>query len=98
MNKPTKKPMKKRSKKREQIIVLVDGDENYYAFPRAALERSRVSGRRKKEVVAAIVDVPTEYWWIKRADVPGSTSAGPLKGGRRLHYAGYYLSSTKSKD
>ena len=89
--------MKKPAMKRQQIIVLVDGAGNYYELPRARLERSRVSDRRKKEVAAALEDVPRLFRYIRRSTIPGSIAAAPFEGGRQLHYAGSYLGSTKAK-
>ena len=60
MKKPATKSSKKRPSKRRQIIVLVDGAENYYELPRAVLERSRVSDRRKAEVTAALEELRTQ--------------------------------------
>jgi hypothetical protein len=97
MKKPATKRPKKRPIKRQQIIVLMDGAGNYYELPRATLERSRVSERRKKKVAAALEDVPGEFTYIKASAIPGSIAAPKFVGGRQLHYAGFYLSSTKSK-
>jgi hypothetical protein len=92
MKKPAKKSSKKRPSKRQQIIVLVDGAGNYYELPRATLERSRVSARRKAKVAAALEDVPTEFKYIGKGDVPGGiTKASKFAGGRQLHYGGFYL-------
>jgi hypothetical protein len=96
MNEPATKGSKKRPIKR-QIIVLTDGAGNYYELPRAALERSRVNERRKKEVAAALKNVPSCFGWIRNSTIPGSIATAPFKGGRALHYAGFYLSSAKSK-
>jgi len=84
--------------KKQQIIVLMDGAGNYYELPRATLERSRVSDRRKKKVVAALVvgDHP-EHIYIKGSAIPGSIAAAKFVGARQLHYVGFYLSSTKAK-
>jgi len=87
----------KSARKRRQIIVLLDGDGNYYEIPRATLERSRVDKRRKKEVMEALKDEDCFTTWIKRATIPGSIASAPFEGGRALHYAGYYIGSTKSK-
>jgi hypothetical protein len=95
-----KKPATKSSKsprRRQQIIVLVDGDGNYYEIPRATLERSRVDKRRKKQVKEALEDEDCFTTWIKRATIPGSIASAPFEGGRALHYAGFYISSTESK-
>jgi hypothetical protein len=95
-----KKPATKRSqppKKRQQIIVLADGAGNYYELPRAALERSKVSDRRKKEVEDNLKDRPEEFEYIGNRTIPGSTTAPPFEEGRALHYAGFYLTSSKSK-
>jgi hypothetical protein len=97
MKKPARKSSKKRSGKRQQIIVLVDGAGNYYELPRATLERSRVSARRKKEIEKYIMDRPEEFWYIGHPTIPGSVIAPPFAGGRQLHYAGFYLSPTRSK-
>ena len=90
-----KKPTTKSS--RQQIIVLKDGDKNYYELTRATLERARESEDRKKEVAEALKNPPRLFTYIRRSTIPGSIAAAPFKGGRQLHYAGFYLSSTKSK-
>jgi hypothetical protein len=90
----------KKSKKHEikqQIIVLRDGIGNYYEIPRATLERCRVSESRKKKVAAALEDVPSEFWYIGGPAIPGSVAAPKMRGGRQLHYAGFYLESIKAK-
>ncbi len=97
-----KQPAKKSSKprvKHQQVIVLVDGAENYYEMPRAALERSRVSERRKKKIVETLEDKDKEceFIYINQATIPGSTVSGPMTGGRQLHYAGFYLNPVKPK-
>lgn len=95
-----KKSATKHSKsaaKRKQIIVLKDGVGNYYTLPRAILERARVDRRRKKQIEKALEDEECITTWIKRATIPGSIAAAAFKGGRALHYAGYYLRKTKSK-
>jgi hypothetical protein len=95
-----KKAAKKRPKKRptkQQMIVLVDRAGNYYEFPRATLERSRVKEHRKKQVAAALKDEPPVFQWIQRPTIPGSVVSTPLKGGPHLQYAGHYLSSSKAK-
>ena len=98
MKKPATKSSKKRPSKRRQIIVLVDGAENYYELPRAILERSRVSDRRKAKVTAALEDVPSEFEYIGDPNIPGGIAKAPqFAGGRQLHYGGFYVSSTKSK-
>jgi hypothetical protein len=81
----------------EQIIVLLDGDGNYYEIPRATLERSRVPDSETHHVEQKLVDMPEKFVWIHRTAVPGSIAAGSLEGGRALHYAGFYLRTTKSK-
>jgi hypothetical protein len=97
MKKPAKKSAKKPSTKRQQIIVLADGAGNYYELSRANLERSKVSEARKKKVAAALEDVATEFTYIPYTAIPGSVAAPKFEGGRQLHYAGFYLSSTKAK-
>jgi hypothetical protein len=98
MAKPATKAAKKKSPvRRQQIIVLVDGAGNYYELPRAALERSRVSEGRKEKVAAALEDVPGHFAHIAAPTIPGSIATAPFVGGRQLHYAGFYLSSTQSK-
>ena len=95
-----KKQPKKSSKsatKREQIIVLEDGAGNYYELPRETLERSRVDDDRKDEVAEALEDEDCFTTWIKRATIPGSIVAAPFKGGRALHYAGFYISPTEAE-
>lgn len=95
MKKAAKKNSTERRTKRRQIIVLVDGAGNYYELPRAILERSRVDERRKKEVQKELRNEPNEFWYIGAVNIPGSVASAPFKGGRALHYAGFYL--TKSK-
>jgi hypothetical protein len=90
MKKPTARRAK-RATKREQIIVLMDGDRNYYAIPRKVLERARVDRRRGKKIAEALEDEDCFTTWIKRATIPGSIASAPFKGGRALHYAGYYF-------
>jgi hypothetical protein len=97
MKKPARKRSKKPPIKRQQIIVLVDGAGNYYEFPRAVLERSRVSGRRKEEVKRALENVLEESGYIGAPVIPGSIVTSPVVGSQALRYAGFYLSSTKSK-
>lgn len=95
-----KKPAATRSKsagKRQQMIVFMDGKENYYEIPREVLERSRVEGRRKKEVEEALEDEDCFTTWIKRATIPGSVASAPFEGGRALHYAGFYITSSEAK-
>jgi hypothetical protein len=96
MKTSTSKKSKKDTSK-QQIIVLMDGIGNYYEIPRATLERCRVSESRKKKVAAALEDVPSEFWYIGGPAIPGSVAAPKMKGGRQLHYAGFYLESTKAK-
>jgi SH3-like domain-containing protein len=92
-----KKPTTKRSGKRQQIIVLMDGAGNYYELPRAMLERSRVTESRKKKVAAALEDVQVEHCYIKAAAIPGSTVAAKFVEGLKLRYAGFYVRSVKAK-
>jgi hypothetical protein len=98
MKKPTKSS-KKTSRKKQQIIVLMDGAKNYYALPRKVLERCRVSKEHKKEIIEALEDEDCFTTWIKRATIPGSIAKGfpPFKGGRALHYAGFYISPRQFK-
>ena len=95
MKKRAAKVTKKPSRKRQQIIVLVDGVGNYYEIPRETLERARVEPARKEGVVAAIQDVPTQVAHILLSSIPGSTMTAEFKGGRHLHYAGFYLTRAK---
>jgi len=97
MKKPARKSTTKRSGSRHQIIVLVDAVENYYEIPRAILERSRVSEDRKEEVKAALQNEPTIFKYIGHTNIPGGIAIPPFKGGRALHYAGFYLKQMKSK-
>jgi len=90
-NRSMNKPATKHSGRRRQIIVLVDGAKNYYELPRAILERSRVSESRKAEVVAALKNEPTVFKYIGNRNIPGGIATRPFKGGRALHYAGFYL-------
>ena len=97
MKKAARKSSKKRPIRKKQIIVLMDGAGNYYELPRATLERSRVSDRRKAKVAAALEDVASEFTYIGQPNIPGGIATAPFEGGRQLHYAGFYLSSAKSK-
>lgn len=91
MKKSATKSSKKRPSKRRQVIVLVDGAGNYYELPRATLERSRVSESRKAKVAAALEDMPSEFEYIGLTNIPGGIAIAPFKGGRALHYTGFYL-------
>ena len=95
--KPPKKSAKKRAPKQTQMIVLADGAGNLYELPRATLELSRVEKGRKKKVTAALEDNDCEFIYINAPTIPGSIVSAPLKGGRQLHYAGFYLLSTKPR-
>jgi hypothetical protein len=97
MKKSATKSSKKPSSKRQQIIVLVDSAGNYYELPRATLERSRVSNRRKEKVKRALEDVLEESGYINDPVIPGSIVTNPVVGSQVLRYAGFYLGSTKSK-
>jgi len=97
MKKPATKRSKKPLSKRQQMIVLVDGAGNYYEFPRAALERAKVSAGRKEEVKRALKNVLEESGYINAPAIPGSIVASPLVGSQALRYGGFYLSSTKAK-
>jgi hypothetical protein len=97
MKKSASKSSKKPPSKRKQIIVLVDGAGNYYELSRAALERSRVSDRRKEEVKRALEDVLQESGYINAPVIPGSIVSSPLSDSQALRYAGFYLGSTKSR-
>ena len=98
MNKPAAKGSKKRPiKQKRQIIVLGDGAGNYYELSRAAIERSKVGENRKKEVKAALEDSPRCFAWIRNSTIPGSIATAAFKGGRALHYEGFYLRSRKAK-
>jgi hypothetical protein len=95
--KPAAKSSKKPSTRREQIIVLVDGAGNYYEFSRATFERARVADRFKKELEKKLQERPSEFDYINAPSIPGSIVAPPFVGGQQLHYAGFYLTSTKPK-
>ena len=88
---------KRRRIKREQIIVFMDSEGHFYRLPRATLEHGRVPEAQEDEVEGKLKDVPEKFVWIHRTAVPGSIAAAPLEGGRALHYAGFYLRTTKSK-
>ena len=92
-----KNPPKKDSKK-QQMIVLVDGDDNYYEFPRAVFEKARVSERRKEEVKAALDDVLEESGYINAPVIPGAIVSQPkgFRTSQALSYAGFYLKKSKS--
>jgi hypothetical protein len=95
---PSRVGVKTGATKQQQIIVLRDGANNYYEIPRATLERSRVSERRKAKVAAALEDEPSQFSYIRNSTIPGSIATAPqFEGGRQLRYAGYYLTSSKSK-
>jgi hypothetical protein len=79
------------------MIVFVDGAKNYYELSRAALQRRKVSARRKKKVAEALKDVEASYTYIKASAIPGSTAASKFVGGSELAYAGFYISSAKRK-
>jgi hypothetical protein len=93
--KPAPKPSKKASTKRQQIIVLEDGANNYYELPRATLERCRVNKRHRLEIEKKLKERPGEFWYIDAPSIPGSIVAPPFEGGCQLHYAGFYLSLAK---
>ena len=98
MKKSTAKKPTKSSTKREQIIVFVDGAENYYELSRESLEKGKLSPRRKKEVQKLLADRPIEFEYINIPTIPGSIMTPPFEGGKvPLQYAGFYLSSGKSK-
>jgi hypothetical protein len=88
---------KRRRIEQEQMIVLMDGNGNYYELTRATLERSKVPPGNQDAVEAALKDVPEKFIWIHRTAVPGSIASAPIEGGRVLHYAGFYLKPIKSK-
>ncbi len=92
-----KKPKKKSPIKKQQIIVLVDGAGNYYELPRATLERSRVSDRRKKKIAAAIARPSPAWHYIPSTAVPGGILPSKFVGAQQLRYAGFYLTSAKAK-
>lgn len=83
--------------KKQQIIVLMDGAGNYYEVPRATLERSRVSDRRKKTVIAALEECEATHLYIKASAIPGSIAADKFVGAHQLYYVGFYLTSAKAK-
>jgi hypothetical protein len=80
------------SAERHQMIVLVDGDGNYYEFSRSVFERAKVSEARKEEVQAALEDVLEESGYINAPVIPGSIVSEPIRGSQALRYAGFYLS------
>jgi hypothetical protein len=91
MKNPPKKDLKK-----QQMIVLVDGDDNYYEFPRAVLEQAKVSESRKEEVKAALDDVLEESGYINAPVIPGAIVSQPVRTSQALSYAGFYLKKSKS--
>ena len=97
MKKKTRSSSKKRPVKHQQIIVLVDGAGNYYEIPRAKLEISRVSERRKKKVAEALEKPGSSWHYIPGTAIPGSIAPTKFVGAQQLRYAGFYLSSTKAK-
>ena len=90
-----KNPPKKDSKK-QQMIVLVDGDDNYYEFPRAVFDKAKVSEDRKEEVKAALEDVLEESGYINAPVIPGAIVSQPVRTSQALSYAGFYLKKSKS--
>jgi hypothetical protein len=98
MRKPAKKKSKKKSPiKKQQIIVLVDGAGNYYELPRATLERSRVSDRRKKKIAAAMGKMAPILRYIPGTAIPGGIAPPKFVEAQQLRYAGFYLTSAKAK-
>ena len=97
MRKSTTRSERQRPVKQQQIIVLEDGAGNYYELPRVALEKSKVTAARKRKVVAALEDVPSQFAYIAVPTIAGSIAAAPFVGGRQLHYAGFYLRPVASK-
>jgi hypothetical protein len=89
MKKSATKPSKKSTRKRHQIVVLIDSAGNYYEVPRAVLERGKVRGRRKKQVKKALEDEVEESGYINAPVIPGSVVSKPSR--RILRYAGFYL-------
>ena len=88
---------KKPPRQRRQMVVFVDGAKNYYELSRAALERRKVSARRKKKVAEALEDVDAMYTYIKSSAIPGSTAGTKFVGGEGLAYAGFYITPIKRK-
>jgi hypothetical protein len=95
--KPAPKTSKKASSKRQQIIVLEDGANNYYELSRATFERCRVDKRHRLGIEKKLKERPGEFWYIDAPCIPGSIVAPPFEGGCQLHYAGFYLTSAKAK-
>jgi hypothetical protein len=91
-------PDEKYASERQQIIVLVDGADNYYEVPRATLEAGRVDADRRQEVADAIEDVPGQFAYIALPTIPGSTAIAHFEGVRQLHYAGFYLTGEESTE
>lgn len=77
--------------------MLVDGAGNFYEISRAALQRGKVSARRKKDVAAALKDVEARYTYIRASAIPGSTAGPKFVGGSELAYAGFYIARPKRK-
>jgi hypothetical protein len=75
----------------EEIIVLVDGADNYYELPRQLLESTRVPASQEDDVKQKLEDVPSVFDHISISNIPGSTATAEFAGGRQLHYAGHYL-------
>ena len=84
------------SAERHQMIVLVDGDGNYYEFPRSVLDNAKVSEDRKEEVQAALEDVLEESGYINAPVIPGAIVSQPVRTSQALSYAGFYLKKSKS--
>lgn len=95
--KKTKPGSKKRKSKRKQVIVLADGAGNFYEIPRATLERARATSARKAKIAAELEDKDVEFGYIGHGTIPGSTGVAQFKGGRQLHYHGFYLCSSRAK-
>jgi hypothetical protein len=97
MKKSAMTTSKSSPRKRQQMIVFVDGAKNYYELSRAALQRRKVSARRKQKVAKALEDVEAQYSYIKASAIPGSTATTKFVGGSELAYAGFYIGSAKGK-
>jgi hypothetical protein len=82
---------------RKQMVVFVDGAKNFYELSRTALQRHKVSARRKREVAEALEDVEAAYTYIKASAIPGSTAKTRFVGGAELAYAGFYITTIKRK-
>ena len=94
--KSTKAGSKRRTSKK-QVIILTDAAGNYYEVPRATLEKGRASRFRKRQIDKMLQDKQIEFSYIGHGNIPGSMGIPSFRGGRQLHYLGFYLSPSSTK-